>query len=153
MQHQAAAWIRDKLITLPGTKPRSVALFGSAVRGQLRCDSDIDLLLIGEGIPRKAFLRAQWISPLLQAWRNTRLQWNMPYSLSPLMLSEAGWTASIGLQLSLCGQAWVLWDDGFLSASLNTAAQLIQEGYWVKRNFPSGGWAWIPVNIQKGSAA
>lgn len=137
-------WIHNN-IGLLDPSPRAVALFGSAVRGTDRPESDIDLLLIGNQIPVKPFERTQWVYPLLEAWRKeSPALLGAQRTLSPLLLSEKGWLDSVGLRLSLADEAWVLVDDGFLSSSLAEARAWIRDGLWSRKALSDGGWFWIP---------
>lgn len=142
--HYAAGWVRQKAQELLNPQPRCLALFGSFPKGTFTADSDIDILLVGDDIPRKPYERTLWVSPLVRAIRHQiNLPW-MPKAVAPLLLTEKGWLDSIGLRLSLSSHAWILLDDGFLSASLLDSADAIRRGDWVRRGLSDGGWLWIP---------
>jgi uncharacterized protein len=67
----AEAWIadfRDRLISL--------VLFGSVARRHARPTSDIDLLVVAEGLPRSLAERRR---PLLAAWERTRASHGLPH--------------------------------------------------------------------------
>ncbi len=102
--HQAAAWIRDRVMT-SNLNPRCVALFGSVVRSSWKPESDFDLLLIGDRIPRRPFERGDLFGPISTEWRAHPLFKSLPRALSPLYLSEQGWLDSSGLRLSLSSEA------------------------------------------------
>lgn len=140
--YAASAWLRTEILKL-SPKPRSVAIFGSFARG---CGSanDLDILLVGDGIPRRPFERAKWSTALIRDWHDYANAHNFPKGLSPLILSEQGWLDSVGLRLSLSEDALILWDDGFLGVSLSESREWIGKGVWHKRQLNDGGWIWIP---------
>lgn len=126
--------------------PESVALFGSFVSATLHPDSDIDILLIGDSIPRKPFEKAVWLMPLVEKWREVQSKefLSFPRVLSPLTLSRQGLLDSVGLRLSLATQCWILTDSGFLSSALNEATRWLSEGKWKRQPLEHGGWVWMP---------
>ncbi|PWU21112.1 MAG: hypothetical protein C5B49_03095 [Bdellovibrio sp.] len=146
-----AAQIRDLCLLHLNPRPRSIAIFGSFAGGVLHETSDIDLLLIGDSIPRKPFQRAQWFLPVRLAFqKEAATQFSaFPSILSPVFLSEEGWREAVGLRLSLSQQAWILWDDGTLSSTLSESAGWIASGLWRREDVVSGGWFWIPKGAGK----
>ncbi len=143
-RQKVCQWIQEQANQLLLPRPRCIAIFGSFASGALRETSDIDILLIGDSIPRSPYERSQWFLPFNQAWRRQRPHPQAPQSCSPLMTSEAGWLGSLGLRLSLSENCWILMDDGFLSDSLREAREWIHQGLWHKRLLSKGGWMWIP---------
>jgi len=123
-----------------------LAIFGSFVTQSLGPDSDIDLLILSDDLPVPAYDRSCWVRPLISKWREVQKAEfpNFPRVLSPLMISSSGFGASTGLRLSLSQNAWILWDDGYLSSLLSESNQWIQSGKWERRNLAHGGWVWIP---------
>ncbi len=143
---EITAWLRDEILASLSPRPRSIAIFGSFAAGTLHEASDIDLLLAGDRIPRKPYERSRWFFPIHEKWQNLRIS-RFPFAprtLSPLILSEKGWLESIGLRLSLSGCTWTLYDDGWLSTSLNESEEWIRKGLWHKETLKHGGWVWIP---------
>lgn len=138
------AWLRDEALRLLRPVPRAIAVFGSFAGGTLRSESDIDLLLVGDSIPRSPAGRTRWFLPLSDHWRAERPWQEAPVGLSPLFLTEKGWRESIGLRLSLSERCWILFDDGTLSMGIAEARAAIHRGDWSRRLLPDGGWAWIP---------
>lgn len=141
----AGCWIRDYALKALTPLPRSLAVFGSFVRGDMGPVSDIDVLCVGNAIPRRPFQRTEWFFSLSNAWRH----YGEPSALrkhpiSPVYLTCDGWSNSIGLRLSLCHEAWILWDDGLLSVTLEESRRLIERGDWSRKDTADGGWLWIP---------
>ena len=65
----------DAWSTLLGLRLRSLVLFGSLARGQGTASSDVDLLVIAEGLPRSLAERRR---PLLAAWSEARARHALP---------------------------------------------------------------------------
>lgn len=143
---QAAGFIREQALSLLNPPPRSLALFGSFVRQELRPTSDVDVLCIGDQIPRSPSERSSWFFGLSGVWREKFSEFGHP--LSPLILSEEGWKDSVGLHLSLCQEAWIVWDDGWISHFLQQAQKAIQRGDWSRKETKDGGWLWIPRGVE-----
>lgn len=144
-RYDAANWIREAVLNL-NPRPRALAIFGSFCRGEEVPANDVDLLIIGDSLPRRPGDRSKWIQPVVSGWRHevTGRGWPFPMTLSPLFLSEEGWRNSFGLRLSLSEKAWILLDDGTLVDSLDEARKWREEGKWRKELIPSGGFFWIP---------
>ncbi|MGK5088312.1 nucleotidyltransferase domain-containing protein [Bdellovibrionota bacterium FG-2] len=147
LRQLSGAWLRDHALSLLNPRPRCLAVFGSFSAGTLHAESDFDVLVIGDQIPKRPFARTQWFFPLAELWRSNRPDPTAPFSIAPLFISEAGWRGSIGLRLSLAQNCWILWDDGFLSESLEESRKWINNGDYHKKTTPDGGWMWIPRGI------
>jgi predicted nucleotidyltransferase len=65
------AWVAEQ-----GGRLISIVLFGSVARGQVRPTSDIDLVIVAEGLPRSLAERRR---PFLQAWERARAARGLPY--------------------------------------------------------------------------
>lgn len=142
---QLASWLRDNALKLLLPRPRSLAIFGSFAGGVINPQSDIDLLLIGDDIPKRPLARAHWFNPLRREFSNIGHQFpGLPEVLSPVYFSENGWNDTIGLKLSISQQSWILFDDGYLSQSLRETSELISQKKWIREDVPTGGWFWIP---------
>ena len=144
-RYGASLLIRDKILECLHPRPRAIALFGSFARGQLHAASDIDVLLIGDEIPKKPYDRAVWFHPVSTSWDACSAGFGLKHSLSPLFVSSEGWLNSMGLRLSLCEQLLILLDDGFLSDSMHESRKEIYEKKWIRRETEDGGWLWFPM--------
>lgn len=144
-RYKVAAWLRDACLQELKPNPRSIAIFGSFAGRALRKESDIDLLIVGDSIPKKPFARAKWFNPVRKKFieEHKRFYSECPTILSPVFISERGWTDAVSLRLSVSQEGWTLWDDGFLSESLVEAARWIRVGTWERVDAQSGGWFWI----------
>jgi len=153
-RHLWAKTVRELALSTLVPAPRSLAIFGSFAGGTLHDASDIDVLILGNTLPKLPYERAKWFNPLRKAYQ----QWHLaagrdPFPvLAPLILTEESWLDAIALRLSVSQQCWTLWDDGFLSQSLNEATDWIRQGKWTRQDVPSGGWFWIEQK-DPGSAA
>jgi predicted nucleotidyltransferase len=65
------AWVAEQ-----GERLVSLVLFGSVARGQTRPGSDIDLVIVAEGLPRSLAERRR---PFLQAWERARAARGLPH--------------------------------------------------------------------------
>ena len=129
-------------------KPRCIAVFGSFARGDYKAESDLDLLLIGDQLPRRPFARGAAFGPISTDWRTHPDFSSFPKALSPFYISEKGWLESSGLRLSLSTEAWILHDDGLLGQSLAEARSWVAQGLWFKKPLSDGGWLWVPKGVQ-----
>jgi predicted nucleotidyltransferase len=145
-QNPGADWLRKQLLVLSPV-PRSIALFGSFTTPQWKDAGDVDLLIVGNNLPRRPSERSAYIQPVVSKWRRfvAENQKVYPQTLSPLFLSEQGWLGSIGMRLSLSECSWILWDDGFLNESIEECRRLRDQGKWRKQTIASGGFFWIPA--------
>jgi predicted nucleotidyltransferase len=67
----AGAWMAEL-----GDRLISLVLFGSVARGQARPTSDIDLVIVAEGLPRSLAERRR---PFLQGWERARAAAGLPH--------------------------------------------------------------------------
>ncbi len=128
-----------------GKRLVSVAVFGSVGRGTPRPDSDVDLLLVVEHLPRGRLARVeqfapveQQLTPLLERLRTSGV-WT---ELSPVLKTPEEVLAGSPLFLDMVHDARILWDrDRFLAGYLERLRQrLMQLG---ARRVPfAGGWYW-----------
>ena len=132
----AAAWIADL-----GDVLVSIVLFGSVARGQARSNSDIDLLLVADGIPRRLAERRR---PFLESWeraRAARALHDVEWSLVVKSTAEA--RVRIPLYLDIAEEGILILDrDGFFQDVLaGMRARMRQLGS--RRVFlDDGSWYW-----------
>jgi predicted nucleotidyltransferase len=128
-----------------GERLVTFAVFGSVGRGTPRPDSDIDLLLVVEGLPRGRLRRMDTFEPVeaaveadLQAARSE----GVCASLSPVLLTPEEAARGIPLFLDMTEDAQVLYDrGGFFEGVLSRLRQRLRE--LGARRIPYGGaWYW-----------
>lgn len=128
-----------------GSRLVALAVFGSVGRGTPQPDSDIDLLLIAEGLPNGRLPRmAQFqaietaVEPRLgEAWRD-----GLHPSLSPVFKTPAEVLAGSPLFLDMTEDARILYDrDGFLQRALaDLESRLDRLG--ARRIWRGNAWYW-----------
>lgn len=128
-----------------GERLVSFAVFGSVGRGAPRPDSDVDLLLVVEDLPRGRARRLETFDPVedalegdLRAARHAGV-WA---SLSPVLLTPEEAARKIPLFLDMTEDARILYDrDGFFADVLSGLRQRLRE--LGARRVPYGGaWYW-----------
>jgi uncharacterized protein len=117
-----------------GERLVALALFGSRARGDARPDSDIDLMLIAEGLPGGPFERTRLV-------RAPGLEESDP-SVSVRALSPSEYERDIApIDLDIALDASVLYDrDGYLAQRLDLIRQRIEQA-GLKRA-PDLTWSW-----------
>ena len=119
----------------------SALLFGSVARGQARPDSDVDLLLVIEDLPRSLADRRR---PLLEAWRETRERERLgPIHWDLVVKDRAEGAHHSPLYLDMVDDGILLQDtDGFFAGVLAAMkARMAELGS--RRVFLSdGSWYW-----------
>ncbi len=101
----ADAWIAEL-----GNRLVSIVLFGSVARRQARPTSDIDLVLVAEGLPRRLAERRR---PFLESWERARRARALPlvqWSLTVKSTAEA--RARIPLYLDIVEEGILILDRG-----------------------------------------
>lgn len=124
---------------LLGPRLVSVVLFGSVARGDAHDQSDIDLLIVAEGFPRRLSERRR---PLLAEWAGVRgdlpaVEWNL--------VTKTPEEASVRspLYLDLVEDAVLLFDrDGFLEAVLDSLRARMRASGSRRTYLPDGSWYW-----------
>lgn len=128
-----------------GDRLVSVAVFGSVGRGTPRPDSDVDLLVVLEDLPRGRFARQevfdpveQSVEPFLEALR----QRGIDTTLSPILKTRAEAEAGSPLLLDMVEDARILYDrDGFFAARLERLRKRLAL-LGARRVRFKGGWYW-----------
>ena len=137
LQVEISAYYRERLVAL--------AIFGSVGRGTMRPDSDMDLLIVAEPLPKGrlprvaefAAVEAQ-VDPLI---RDMRARGVNTY-LSPLFKTPAEISARSPILLDMTEDARILFDrQGFLQGELDRLRQRLLE-LGAKRHFRGNAWWW-----------
>lgn len=126
LAEQYAALARQVL----GENLTSVVLFGSVARGQVRPDSDIDLLLIARQLPRGAFRRRELLDPIRdQLLGDLENLWarGVYTDFVELLRTEEEARHFHLLYLDMTQEASLLYDrDGFFAAVLERTRRQLQ---------------------------
>ena len=124
-----------------GERLVSIVLFGSVARGQARPESDVDLLVVAEGLPRSLADRRR---PLLEAWERVRGTRDLPYIEWNLIIktpSEARGRSP--LYLDLVEDAILILDrHGFFEGVLSGMRARMRELGSRRIHLPNGSWYW-----------
>ena len=123
----------------------SVAVFGSVARGTARRDSDIDLLVVADGLPRsirervRMYLGAEEaIDPLL----DRLLDEGYAITINPIIKSREEAARTSPLYLDMTEDAVILYDrDGFLTSLLARLRQRLRE-LGAERVWVGKRWYW-----------
>jgi predicted nucleotidyltransferase len=132
----ADAWLADL-----GDRLVSLVLFGSVARGQARASSDIDLLVVAEGLPRTLAERRR---PLLDSWERARASRGLPHvqwSLVTKLPAEA--RVRSPLYLDLVEEGILILDrQGFFEAVLAGMRERMRALGSRRVHLPDGSWYW-----------
>jgi predicted nucleotidyltransferase len=120
---------------LLGERLVSLALYGSRARGDARDDSDLDLFLVAEGLPKDPWERARSLpSPRWDVWADPQVSIR---ALTPEELERD--IAPVDLDIAV--DARILFDrGGYLSGRLATVRERIAEAGLVRG--PDLFWRW-----------
>ena len=128
-----------------GDRLVSVAAFGSVGRGTPRPDSDVDLLVVVEGLPAGRLARMevfQRVETSLAALLRHLGSQGIHTELSPILKTPEEITAGSPLMLDMVEDARILWDrDRFLERRLQQLRQRLQQ-LGARRVPYAGGWYW-----------
>lgn len=138
--------ITAQSLTYYGPRLVSVAVYGSVGRGTPRRDSDIDLLLVINQLPKGRMPRIaefaqveQGLEPALEQSRKHGLD----TQISPVIRSPEEIRRGSLLLLDMTEDAQILWDaGGFLEKELNRLRQRLAE-LGARRIPYRGAWYWL----------
>ena len=128
-----------------GERLVAVAVYGSVGRGTPRFDSDVDLLIVAEGLPHGRFPRVddflaveEALAPRLQSAREAGLR----PELSPIFKTRAELRRGTPLLLDMTEDAVILFDrDGCLADTLERLRGRLRE-LGSKRIWRGNAWYW-----------
>jgi hypothetical protein len=138
---EALAAAADVWCAVLGGRLRSLVLFGSVARGEARGGSDIDLLVVADGLPRSLRERRR---PLLAAWEQVRAERRLPpveWNLVTKTPEEARHHSP--LYLDMVEDAILLVDRDSLFASVLDAMRARMRALGSRRVYlDDGTWYW-----------
>ena len=118
--------IRTKAKNLSGIEMISLAIFGSTARHENHADSDVDLLVVAEGIAEK---RIQRISDIIKIKRVL----NLGFPLDILLVSkdecQLNFRNHNPLYLDIAFDAEIIYDTGFLENLIKEIREYIDSNY------------------------
>jgi predicted nucleotidyltransferase len=132
----ADAWL-DEL----GDRLVSIVLFGSVARGTARPTSDIDLVIVADGLPRSLADRRR---PLLESWERTRTSRGLPHVVWSLVMKSPGEAQFHSpLYLDIVEDGILILDrDGFFEGVLARMRQRMRELGSRRVHLSDGTWYW-----------
>jgi hypothetical protein len=137
--------LRDACVSHYADRLVSLAVFGSVGRGTPRPDSDIDLLIVADPLPRGRIARVEEFG-LVEAELASRIdeaaELGITPTWSPVFKTPAEIEAGSPLLLDMIDDARLLLDrDGFLRAALDAfASRLAALG--AQRRWRGSAWFW-----------
>jgi hypothetical protein len=128
-----------------GERLVSLALFGSAGRGTMRPDSDLDFLVVASPLPNGRMRRVEDFAPVesvLEPELRTKQSRGVYTYLSPIFKTPEEIVATSPILLDMTEDVRVLFDrEGFLGRQLaDLRARLRKLG--ARRVFSGDGWWW-----------
>ncbi|MEM1607085.1 MAG: nucleotidyltransferase domain-containing protein [Candidatus Bathyarchaeia archaeon] len=113
----------DLLLSKLGDKLVSVIVYGSVARGSARKDSDIDLLIIAESLPKSRMMRQKLFLSIegnLEPLMNDLWDKGFYLDFSPIMLSPEEASKIRPIYLDMVEDSIILYDkNGFFKSRLN----------------------------------
>ena len=126
----------------------SAAVYGSVARGEARPESDIDLLLVVEGLPFYVDGRVVELSRVKAKLRSHPLYWefyerNLPRHFSEVALTPEEVERHPPILLDICVEGVILVDKGgFLQRQLDELRRRLEE-LGARRERGREGWYWV----------
>jgi len=133
-----------------GNTLRSLVLFGSTARGTAKDESDIDLLLVADGLPESYDKRLSMIRSILsfrpiEKWRSLLWEERRIYPLIEVIpLSSEDARSTHPFYLDMTENAIIIHDkEMFFARKLDHLRRRLDEIGAFKSVLPSGQWYWI----------
>lgn len=141
---RALAFLWQAVSQVYGKRLVSLAVFGSVARGTPRPDSDIDIFLVVENLPRGRMPRMEEFSAVegIFAKLSAQLKDIQP-ELSPIIKDKSEVLQGSWLFLDMVDDALIMYDrGGFLRRHLeDLRAKLEQLG--ARKVYRAGAWHWV----------
>jgi predicted nucleotidyltransferase len=139
------ARLSDACLECYGDSLMSLAVFGSVGRGTPRPDSDIDLLVIADGLPRGRMARMgefQNVEAAMKPWLAEARAAGLAAELSPVIRMPEEVLRGSPLLLDMTEDARVLYDrQGFLQSALEQLRARLQR-MGARRIWRGNAWFW-----------
>jgi len=147
--------VREEL----GDRLVAAAVFGSLATGRFTEESDVDVLLVVEGVEGRSLCSRVWdLVPLIERLRGTEeaAAWvrevgrGIP-DISPIVLTPEEVRRHPPLLLDVAFDALVLYDRGFLARELGELRRRLEEIGARRITLPDGSWYWrLSPRIERG---
>lgn len=129
-----------------GPRLVSLVLFGSVARGTMRHHSDIDVLVVAEGLPPGRMARVRDFEAVERALADafaTARRFGVDTSLSPLIKSPGEAAAGSPLYLDMVDEARLLRDHGGFFAGILERLRARLRVLGSRRVWRGNAWYWI----------
>jgi len=142
-----ASRLLDALLSLYGDNLVSLVVYGSVARGRARRDSDLDLLVIFEDLPRGALERVRLFEraeDLIQPLLDGLMDSGYAVALSPVIKTRSEAARFSPIYLDMTEDAVIVYDkDGFFEGVLTRLIKRLRElgarRVWVNDK----SWYWV----------
>ncbi|MCS6784416.1 MAG: nucleotidyltransferase domain-containing protein [Candidatus Caldarchaeum sp.] len=131
-----------------GEKLKAVVLFGSVARGKAVENSDLDLLVVADGMPQRYGDRVRLVLNMVEGWETVKNTVSREFGIHPtpdmILLNAEEVDVSQPFYLDLVHEAIMMYDkDRFMAGKLEMLrSRLIAEG--VQRiQLMDGKWYWV----------
>lgn len=136
----------SRFIECLGGKLRAIVLYGSIARGKALPESDIDLLIVAEGLPQSYSERVKWLRNILRGLEEFRIELWKKKGLYPLIdviaLTPEEAEVNNPVYLDMVEEALILFDRGFIRKKLEALRDRLRALGARRVEAPSGGWYW-----------
>ena len=138
--------IVSRLFECLGRRLKSIVLYGSIARGKALPESDIDLLVVAEGLPSSYSERVKWLRNILRGIEEFRIELWRSKGLYPLIdiiaLTPEEAKVSHPIYLDMIEDAIILFDRGIIKEKLREVKERLRALGARRVETPSGGWYW-----------
>lgn len=139
------AALKDTCLAVYGPRLRVLAVFGSVARGTPRPDSDIDLLLVVEGLQpgrRARLIEFEAVDRLLAESLRQAQKEGVYSSISPILKSPEELRQGSLLDLDIIEQVRILVDEGGLLRNHLAALAVRLQAMGARKVRKGGGYYW-----------